>query len=305
MSDTNITLGTSDPSLRKTPDQNESKSSSGNPSTNTFMGATLRGWAISAISAVAVLTAAGTGIATVYSKIQSLNTEVHNRTEENNALTKQNVNLTSTVNTVASLTQAKLTEAEKHEQNKDKFESIPIENGSDGSEIVRADYYPVDGCVHLSRKTNSQGVSGSSQDPDVYYGNDQDVWIIDPLRAVVAQSTHSSDSHGTAVQSNVSDVAGNEAPSIAKKRPSRYEQTLSQRIHSPNARLVRVGMFQPNCITPHPGKFTVRNVQQGACNVQVWRTFNDGCVHYQMYNACNGQWDPKINWTACVAQHHS
>ena len=301
MSDTNITIGKSVPLVRKTPDQQESKESSSRASTNTFMGVTLKGWAISAISAVAVLTAAGTGIATVYSKIQSLNTEVHNRTEENHALIKQNGNLTSTVNTVASLTQAKLTEAEKHEHNKDRFELIPIDNGSgNSSEIVSASYYPVDGCVHISRKKTS----GSPQDPDVLYGSDQDVWVIDLMRASGVQKADESGPQGVAIKSNVSDFGGSEAPSNTTTRPSRYAQALSQATHSSDVRLVRVGMFQPNCISPHPGKFTVRNVQQSACNVQVWRTFADGCVHYQMYNACNGQWDPKITWTACVAQHH-
>ena len=259
MSDSNLAIGSGDPLLHKTPD--ESKSSSEGASANMFMGVTLKGWAISAISAVAVLTSASTGFVTVFNKVH-----------------EENLSLSRTVRTVSSVTQAKLTEAQKHEQNNDHFEPIAIDSGSGGnSEVVSAAYYPSDGCIHISRKKSSE-VSGN-----VFYGNDQDVWVIDPLRALGAQNAGVSESQPIATPSNVS------SPQI--RRPSK-------------AKLLRVGMFQTGCLNPHPGKFSVENQQINACSVKVTRTFNDGCRHYQMYNSCNGQWDPKINWLACSAQHH-
>jgi hypothetical protein len=181
------------------------------------------------------------------------------------------------------------------------FESFPFDNGSNASsETVRADYYPIDGCVHISRKKTM----GDPQNPDVHYGNDQDIWVIDPLHTQMTKNDPAPEPQGTAAKSNLSDVAQNEARSSARKKPLQYEESLSQVSHHSNARLMRVGMFQTNCLNPHPGKFAARNEQMNACTVKVWRTFSDGCVHYQMYNACNGQWDPKVNWTACVAQHH-
>jgi hypothetical protein len=56
----------------------------------------------------------------------------------------------------------------------------------------------------------------------------------------------------------------------------------------------------------HAGQFTTEFGARDGCWVQVWRTFEDGCRHYQMFNSCNGYWDtnpdgsPKVSWTHCV-----
>jgi hypothetical protein len=54
------------------------------------------------------------------------------------------------------------------------------------------------------------------------------------------------------------------------------------------------------CLNPHPGPFRAWNGQQNGCFVQVWRQFQDGCTHYEWFNACANQWDPTIYWTYCV-----
>ena len=60
------------------------------------------------------------------------------------------------------------------------------------------------------------------------------------------------------------------------------------------------------CWDPHPGPFRFWYGQQNGCWVQVWRSWQEGCQHYQWYNSCNGYWDlhpngaPKVNWTCCV-----
>ena len=56
----------------------------------------------------------------------------------------------------------------------------------------------------------------------------------------------------------------------------------------------------------HQGPFTTKYGARDGCWVQVWRTFKDGCQHYQMFNSCGGFWDtnpdgsPKVSWTHCV-----
>jgi len=56
----------------------------------------------------------------------------------------------------------------------------------------------------------------------------------------------------------------------------------------------------------HSGPFTTQYGTRDGCWVQVFRTFEDGCRHYQMFNSCGGFWDtnpdgsPKISWTHCV-----
>ena len=63
---------------------------------------------------------------------------------------------------------------------------------------------------------------------------------------------------------------------------------------------------QGRCWDPHPGAFTVMNQPVNQCLVQVWRTFYDGCVHYQFFNPCTGAWDvypngaPRVTWTRCL-----
>ncbi|HXC96048.1 MAG TPA: hypothetical protein VNU92_10115 [Edaphobacter sp.] len=276
MSDSNLPIG-SGHSLLNGP--TESKALSGGASTDGGMGVTLKAWTKNVVAVFAFVAATVSGFVTVFNKLQDMKHEVSVRSAENDTLKRQNLSLSTTVNTVSSVTQAKLTEAQKHQRNMDKFLPIAIDNGSGGSnsEIVSAEYYPIDGCVHISRKKSSQD-SGN-----VYYGNDQDVWVIDPLRALGAPSGEASEPRSIATPSAL------RSPQIP--RPSK-------------AKLLRVGMFQASCLNPHPGKFTVQNQQLNACSVKVTRTFNDGCRHYQMYNACNGQWDPKINWLACAAQHH-
>jgi hypothetical protein len=56
----------------------------------------------------------------------------------------------------------------------------------------------------------------------------------------------------------------------------------------------------------HAGPFTTEYGTRDGCWVQVFRTFEDGCRHYQMFNSCGGFWDtnpdgsPKISWTHCA-----
>jgi hypothetical protein len=54
------------------------------------------------------------------------------------------------------------------------------------------------------------------------------------------------------------------------------------------------------CLNPHPGPFRTWNGQQNGCFVQIWRQWEDGCTHYQWYNACSGTPAGPITWTYCV-----
>jgi hypothetical protein len=54
------------------------------------------------------------------------------------------------------------------------------------------------------------------------------------------------------------------------------------------------------CWNPHPGQFRSWYGQQNGCFVQVWRQWQDGCTHWQLFNSCSNYYDPNINWTCCV-----
>jgi hypothetical protein len=71
----------------------------------------------------------------------------------------------------------------------------------------------------------------------------------------------------------------------------------------PQPQLIRV---QAGCWSngPHPGPFTTWWGPANGCWAPFYRHWNDGCTHYQMFNTCSGQWDPRIYWTFCNPQHH-
>jgi hypothetical protein len=56
----------------------------------------------------------------------------------------------------------------------------------------------------------------------------------------------------------------------------------------------------------HPGRFREQGESLAQCVTKVWRYFEDGCIHYQMFNPCAGTWDvypngaPHVVWTHCV-----
>ena len=60
------------------------------------------------------------------------------------------------------------------------------------------------------------------------------------------------------------------------------------------------------CLDPHPGAFRSWYGQQNGCWIQVWRSWPEGCQHYQWFNSCNGYWDsypngaPRVYWNCCV-----
>ena len=60
------------------------------------------------------------------------------------------------------------------------------------------------------------------------------------------------------------------------------------------------------CLDPHPGQFRQWAGQKNGCWVQTWRSWPEGCQHYQWYNFCNGYWDsypngaPRVFWSCCV-----
>ncbi|HXH66803.1 MAG TPA: hypothetical protein VNI81_06350 [Candidatus Limnocylindrales bacterium] len=54
------------------------------------------------------------------------------------------------------------------------------------------------------------------------------------------------------------------------------------------------------CFNPHPGNFRYwwgPPIEQ--CNSPMYRQFDDGCTHYQVYNRCSNSWDGRINWATC------
>lgn len=250
--------------------------------TATFLGVPLQGWAIVAISSVAVLYAVGWGSLSLYQKYkaQSVKTDT----------------LQQTVDAVSQTSNQKISEANKHKKLKDPFRTIQIDTSA--GHFVTAEYYPSDGCIHVTRTHGGGGVYGIS--------DQQDLWIPDPSRLQASRGDETS--------------AGEPALSLAK-RLSEYPLQSHSHARNPQLRLVSLDErerpaleaneanstlrpVQAGCLNPHPWGFRTWWGPANGCIAPFYRQWNDGCTHYQLYNACNGLWDPGINWTFCAGQHH-
>ncbi len=61
----------------------------------------------------------------------------------------------------------------------------------------------------------------------------------------------------------------------------------------------RLKTVQGRCLNPHPGPFRWWWGPANGCWVPMYRQFQDGCTHYQMFNSCTNFWDANISWTVC------
>ena len=152
----------------------------------------------------------------------------------------------------------------------------------DGS-TVTLHHYPSDGCVQIITTDNDTKLSQSK-------------WIFGP------RSTHMK---GPATQGAIGEIPHPEyEPALQEHSRQDPLNHLDDR-PAAQAQLKRVD-YGGNCINPHPGAFNQQNEQVNQCVVKVWRYFQDGCIHYQFFNACNGSWDVYPNgvahvyWTQCV-----
>ena len=68
-----------------------------------------------------------------------------------------------------------------------------------------------------------------------------------------------------------------------------------------NATPIQVPSGPQFCLNPHGGGYRWVWGPVTGCTQPQYRTFDDGCQHYQIFNVCAGVWDPQIYWTFCRA----
>ncbi len=90
---------------------------------------------------------------------------------------------------------------------------------------------------------------------------------------------------------------------FGEHRSSRSMNTALQSVQAGVLDDPHLRPVQGSCANPHAGPFNGWYGPANGCWAPFWRQWRDGCTHYQMYNTCNGQWDPQIHWTFCAAQH--
>jgi hypothetical protein len=83
--------------------------------------------------------------------------------------------------------------------------------------------------------------------------------------------------------------------------PLEVPASLKPRLVNIRANLALPVAVQGRCMNPHPGQFTYWwGPPFDQCNSPLYRQFQDGCTHYQIYNRCANSWDARIFWTYCA-----
>jgi hypothetical protein len=153
-----------------------------------------------------------------------------------------------------------------------------------GLTTVTINYFKSDGCVQIVRW-------------DAVANKGDGLWMFGAHPHTVGHN------HETASLPNASEAPSTQ-PAARNLRSVSYKPLIDEGIDLGDDHLHPVQGGQ--CWNPHPGAFTVFNQQVNQCLVQVWRTFYDGCVHYQFFNPCTGTWDvypngaPHVVWTRCI-----
>lgn len=145
---------------------------------------------------------------------------------------------------------------------------------------VQIEFFVYDGCLHILRS-----LPGNPQSFDVWIPNTS---FADPAPGKIDKST----------LSRVTDQTDGFGLGEAQMLPASFNLAAASMALAP----------QDTCIRdrPHPGEFQSKNGEQRGCWLQIWRTWEDGCTHYQWYNTCNGYWDsepngaPRVYWTSCA-----
>ncbi|MBZ5627918.1 MAG: hypothetical protein LAO06_03540 [Acidobacteriia bacterium] len=250
----------------------------GNPSKQppNFLGIPLKGWAIVAVSFIVVCYTAGHFTVKLYGELAKLRNELN---EEK----KQNVKVNQANKDTSVVTDAVTKEMAAHEHD-GSGHRVVLHKDSRGD--VQATYFDSDGCIAIARPG-----------PAVAYMPAQSTieWLLGP--------TKKPSMNPPMLDQNVlngSELPGLESPNVL----SEEKETVHFRYASAVERRPKLLRVQSGCLNPHPWQFRTWWGPANGCWAAFYRQWNDGCKHYQMYNACTGQWDPRINWMSCVAQHH-
>jgi|SRR5438552_6205979 len=272
------------------PDENlspEEKTSNDKNADNkpNFMGIPIRGWAIAAVSFVLVLFAIGHFGFKLYGDWQEALKEKANLAVKAEKAAAVNQDTSSYANAVT-----KEMDLHKHDGSGHRF---TLHSGKYG--LTVATFFDSDGCIAIARPgvplpylPAPQSILEWSLAPDRRPSSKPPAEAL-PLGA--SMSTPTSMSHPSGTQySRAANVL-------------RVSETIDEVSEQPEGRLIRV---QGACWMngPHPWQFGTWWGPANGCWAPLYRRWNDGCTHYQMFNTCNGQWDPQIYWTFCNPQHH-
>jgi hypothetical protein len=168
-------------------------------------------------------------------------------------------------------------------QSEDNPPEMAIGSDTDANNYIRYRFFEkTDRCVFVKRRAD---------------GIDLTQWVRDPKH-----HKHDYDSHGRAAAQS-RDVS---APTFASAFLLDSFMPVLAASALPATAEAESGAPSGNCVNPHKGEFKYWwGTPKDRCNSPMYRQFQDGCTHYQIYNRCANAWDARIFWTACHAAPHS
>ena len=258
------------------------------PSKESFLGIPLRGWAVFAVSLIAVCATLVHYSIRVYGDWQEQKKKTEEVVNEKQKATQEKDKVES-VNQITSMNTNLITqEMSKHRTDKSGHQfRIHSDNGGD----TVATYFESDGCIAITRP--------GARLPYLDHPGDNVEWSLGPSLKSQIQSSSPSPSATSAVRRDHSASESLVEPSLRGMLAPHGDTSHLEGRKRP--RLMRV---QEGCLNPHPWPFQSWWGPANGCFAPLYRKWNDGCMHYQMYNSCTGQWDPRIFWTTCNPNHH-
>ena len=234
----------------------------------TFMGFPVAHWAVVAISIIAIAYVAGHAYITLQGELEDQKTKVKQANDKVTALTAVNQDTSSYTNAVTK---------EKNFHETDQSGHRIVLHHDPAGDIV-ATYFDSDGCVAIARPGQEHTYSP--------YSNGPVDWVLGPNKKPLSTPP--------AVTATI-------RPQIPVSHEASHLALVSVIVPPPR---LRVRQVQAGCLNPHPWTFRSWWGPANGCWAPQYRQWNDGCEHYQMYNACSGAWDQQIHWVRCVPNHH-
>ena len=258
-------------------------------SKESFLGIPLKGWAVVAVSLIAVCATLAHYSIRIYGDWDEQKKKTVQAVNDKEKVTQEKDKVDS-VNQITSMnTNLIVQEMKKHKLDKSGHQ-FRIHSDSGGETV--ATYFESDGCIAISRP--------GPKLPYLDHPGDNVEWSLGPsIKSQVEPSMPSASS--TRVEPD-----GSHFPSAALRHspmptPSDYQDDARD---SGGRKPPRLVMVQAGCLNPHPWAFQSWWGPANGCFAPLYRKWNDGCTHYQVYNSCTGQWDPRIYWTYCNPNHH-
>jgi hypothetical protein len=155
--------------------------------------------------------------------------------------------------------------------------------------------FPSDGCVLVARvRLGVLSEPGQTRD---FYGSQ---WLKDPSKYSPLQPGAQATPRVGAVRPIPEySAVPRLVPAVYHAPEAQYRAELPEPLASLNLHEAQGG-----CLNPHPWPFQETwGAYINQCQQPIYRRWNDGCTHVQLFDHCANVWGPVV-WQFCSANHH-